>query len=62
MNCPKYLPVVLLILYSIEASSYLFNPEVNLITKVIFVAQIILVATATLILFLNFQNKIVKTE
>jgi len=62
LNWSKYLPVVLLILYFIEASSYLFNPEVNLIAKVIFVAQIILVATATLILFLNFQKKIVKIE
>ena len=62
MNWSKYLPVVLLIFYFIEASSYLFNPEVNLIAKVIFVAQIILVATATLILFLNFQKKIVKIE
>jgi hypothetical protein len=62
MNWSKYLPLVLLILYFIEASSYLIHPEVNLITKIILVAQLILVTTATLILFLNSQKKIVKIE
>ena len=62
MNWSKYLPLVLLILYFIEASSYLIHPEVNLITKIILVAQLILVTTAALNLFLNFQKKIVKIE
>ena len=62
LNWSKYLPLVLLILYFIEASSFLFIPEANFITKIIFVAQLILVTTATLNLFLNFPKKSVKIE
>ena len=57
MSWTKYLPLVLLILYSIEASSFLINREVNLTLQIIFVAQLILIFLATYILFFNFQKK-----
>jgi len=56
-NWAKYLSLTLIILYLIEASFFLINPEVNLITQIVFVVQIMLVAWATLILFVNFQKK-----
>jgi len=58
----KYLPLLLFILYLIEASSFLIYPEVNLTLQIIFGAQIMLVTGATLNLFLNFQKKNILTE
>jgi len=57
-NWTKYLPLPLLILYLIEASSFLTDPENNLTLQIIFVAQIILVTLATLVLFVKTQKKI----
>ncbi len=59
-NWTKYLPLSLLILYLIEASSFLTNPEVNLTLQIILVAQLILITLATLILFVKSQRKIIK--
>lgn len=56
----KFLPLILLILYIYEAFSFLINSEVNLIIKIIFVAQLILVTLATFILFFNFQKEDIK--
>jgi len=53
----KYLALTLLILYVIEAFSFLIHPEVNLTLQIIYGAQIILVTGATLNLFFNFQKK-----
>lgn len=58
----KYLPLVLLILYFIEASSFLFYRDVNLLLQIIFVAQLIVVMLATFILFFNFQKKDLEME
>lgn len=60
-NWTKYLPLPLLILYLIEATSFLSNPEANLTLQIIFVAQIILVTLATLVLFVKTQKKNIKT-
>jgi hypothetical protein len=62
MNWTKYLPLILLILYFIETSSSLINSEVNYITQIIFVAQIILITLATLNLFFEFSKNKVKIE
>ena len=59
-NWTKYLPLPLLILYLIEAKSFLNNPEANLTQQIIFVAQIILVTLATLVLFVKTQKKNIK--
>ena len=56
----KYLPLILLILYIYEAFSFLIISEVNLIIKIIFIAQLILVTLATFILFFNFQKEEIK--
>lgn len=56
-NWSKYLPVMLLILYLIEAISLLIYTEINSLFQVSFVVQIVLVGWATLILFLNLQQK-----
>jgi len=60
INWTKYLSLTLLILYLIEASSFLISPEVNLILQIIFVAQIILIALATINLFVKTQEKDIK--
>ena len=56
----KYLPLILLILYIYEAFSFLIISEVNLIIKIIFVAQLILVTLATFILFFNSKKEDIK--
>jgi len=56
----KFLPLILLILYIYEAFSFLINSEVNLIIKIIFVAQLILVTLATFILFFNSKKEDIK--
>lgn len=56
-NWTKYLPLPLLILYLIEASSCLTDPETNLTLQIIIFAQIILVTLATLVLFVKTQKK-----
>lgn len=56
-NWSKYLPLTLLILYLIEAVSLLIHAEINYLLQVGFIVQILLVGWATLILFLNFQQK-----
>ena len=61
-NRTKYLPLVILILYIYEASSFLILPEVHLALKIIFMAQLILVTMATFILFFDFQKKAVAIE
>lgn len=58
----KYLPLGLLILFFIEASSFLIHQDVHLALKIIFVAQLILVALATFILFFDFQKTNVKNR
>jgi len=56
----KYLSLALLILYLIEASTFLISPEVNLNQQIIFVMQIILVTLATIVLFVRYQRKDIK--
>lgn len=56
----KYLSLALLILYLIEASTFLISPEVNLNQQIIFVMQIILVTLATIVLFVRSQRKDIK--
>jgi hypothetical protein len=60
MNWTKYLVLPLLILYLIEGSYFLTNPESNLTLKFIFFAQLILVIWASVILFLKTRNKQLK--
>lgn len=54
----KYLSLTLFILYVLEASSFLIQPDINIIPQVFFVAQILLVTWATIILFVNFHKKL----
>jgi hypothetical protein len=60
INWTKYLSLTLLILYLIEASFFIISPEVNFILKTICVMQIILLAFATIVLFVKTQKKDIK--
>ncbi len=53
----KYLPLTLLALYLIEASTFLIVSEVYHIVQIIFIAQILLVAWATILLFVNIKKQ-----
>jgi len=60
INWTKYLSLTLLILYLIEASSFLISPKVNLTLQIISVAQLILVSLATFVLFIKTPKKNIK--
>jgi hypothetical protein len=52
---PKYLLIILILLFLIEAPTFIFNEKVNSIIRIIFIAQIALQLWATILLF-NFKK------